>query len=177
MPHFLDFEASGLGPASYPVEVAWGDTDTGEVEAHLIDPSAIPEWYAPIEDVALQMHGLTRDDLAEHGEHPDRVARRMSEALAGQTVYAGSQYDGMWLGELYADPDWGDPGFELVNVARLWDRLTDARPGRVVGDAASLVRRADGEAWERLQAEGAYPHRAAHDVRHLMVMYQILAGD
>jgi len=36
MPLFLDFEAYGLGPASYPVEVAWGDTDTGEVEAHLI---------------------------------------------------------------------------------------------------------------------------------------------
>jgi hypothetical protein len=164
----MDFEASGLGPASYPVEVAWGDTDTGEVEAHLIDPTPIPEWDAPIEDVALQMHGLTRDYLAEYGDHPDRVARRMSEALAGQTVYAGSHYDGMWLGELFADPDWGGPGFELVQVGRLWDQL-------LAGSPVGRVGQADAEAWKRLMADGVEPHRAGNDVRHLMVMYQILA--
>jgi hypothetical protein len=167
VPIFLDFEASGLGPASYPLEVAWGDTATGEVESHLIDPTPIPEWDAPIEDVALQMHGLTRDHLAEHGEHPDRVARRMNEALAGRTAYATSDYDRMWLGELFAEPDRA-PDFRLVDVAPLWD-------GLLAGGPIERIEQADAEAWKRLRAEGWRPHRAANDVRHLMAMYQILA--
>ncbi|KPV39941.1 hypothetical protein AN478_07020 [Thiohalorhabdus denitrificans] len=168
MPIFLDFEASGLGPASYPLEVAWGDTQTGAVEAHLIDPTPIPEWDDPIDTTAWMMHGLSRDYLAAHGEPPDRVARRMNEALAGRTAYCTAiHYDGMWLGELFADPEW-EPAFGLQDVDRLWE-------GLLAGGPAERIEQADAAAWKRMQAEGWQPHRAEADVRHLMTMYRILA--
>ncbi|MFA9462408.1 hypothetical protein [Thiohalorhabdus methylotrophus] len=88
MPVFLDFEASSLGPESYPLEVAWGNTETGVVAAHLIDPTGIPEWAEPIDPVAHQMHGLSRDHLAVNGAPPDQVMWRMKAALGGRTTRA-----------------------------------------------------------------------------------------
>jgi hypothetical protein len=167
MPIFLDFEASGLGPASYPIEVAWGDPRTGEVESHLIDPTLIPEWDDPMDATAVMMHGLTRDYLAEHGEHPAMVTERMNTELMGLTVHAGSHYDRQWLAELARQTEM-EPAFQIIEIARLWDKY-------LAGGPPEQVERANAEAWNRLQARGVQPHRAGDDVRHLMEMYQILA--
>lgn len=165
---FLDFEASGLGPDSYPIEVAWGDMATGEVEAHLIDPSPVPEWDHPMEQTAVMVHGLTWDLLAEHGDHPGRVASRMNEALAGATVYADSQYDRQWLGELFRRSG-VTPACGLIAADQLWDELLAGVPGE-------RIEQADAEAWKRLNKQGVFPHRAANDVRHMLEVRRILRG-
>ncbi|MFA9462398.1 hypothetical protein [Thiohalorhabdus methylotrophus] len=168
MPIFLDFEASSLGPESYPLEVAWGNTETGVVAAHLIDPTGIPEWAEPIDPVAHQMHGLSRDHLAVNGEPPDQVARRLNEALAGRTAYCTAvHFDGLWLAELFADPDW-EQAFGLLDAGPLWNALLPE-------GAEERYESAEAEAWARIQAAGWQRHRAEADVRHLMEMYRILA--
>jgi hypothetical protein len=43
-PLFVDFEASGLGPASYPIEVAFSAPRGGEPVGYLIDPQRAPGW-------------------------------------------------------------------------------------------------------------------------------------
>jgi hypothetical protein len=65
---FVDLEASGLGPFSFPIEVGWC-TVTGEGEAHLIRPA--PEWtdWCPASE---KIHGITREQLAERGSRPRR---------------------------------------------------------------------------------------------------------
>src|SRR5947209_5891700 len=40
LPPFLDFEASSLRSASYPIEVAWSHPD-GSIESHLISPAGL----------------------------------------------------------------------------------------------------------------------------------------
>lgn len=166
MPIFLDIEASGLGSDSYPVEVGWGDTETNAVEAHLINPVEVPEWDAPMDPVARDMHGLTRDFLRSHGEAPTAVAARMNEALRGRTAYASSAFDFMWMGALFPD---GGRAFELALTNVLWSQLL-AGP-----EAGERVERAEAEAWKRLWWAGWRPHRVETDVRHLMEMHRILA--
>ena len=94
---FLDFEASSLGKASYPIEVAWVFED-GSSESHLIKPA--PEW-TDWDRAAQAIHGIERRVLEETGEDHDIVAARMVEALAGHDLLASApSWDGKWLSTL-----------------------------------------------------------------------------
>lgn len=97
MKAFLDFEASSLSEASYPIEVAWVFEDGGS-ESHLIRPApAWTDW-----DVASEtVHGIDRATLAAMGEPHDVVARRMVAALSGHDLFASApSWDGKWLSVL-----------------------------------------------------------------------------
>jgi hypothetical protein len=160
---FLDIEASGLSPRSYPVEVAWGDTESGEVESHLINPDRVAFWL-DWDPASESVHGLSRGYLRRNGEDPAEVAHRANAALSGVTVHATSG----------RDQDWMDTLFAAVGAKRHF----------VIGDVddvlpASAERRywAYREAWWQLGEQGYSPHRAGADVRHLIRMYHLLADD
>jgi hypothetical protein len=99
-PCFIDIEASGFGPRSYPIEVAWSD-ESGEIHRCLIDPTPVPEWDFWSDD-AERVHGIDRERLRRNGWPPDYVATRLEEALAGKTVYSDApDYDALWFGRLF----------------------------------------------------------------------------
>jgi hypothetical protein len=96
---FLDFEASSLSDASYPIEVGWCD-ESGLGEAHLIQPA--DEW-TDWSVSAQSIHGISREHLREHGHPHDEVARRVLQVLGAPGVRVASDApgsDGRWLGEL-----------------------------------------------------------------------------
>ena len=91
---FIDFEASSLAKASYPVEVGWVFED-GASEGHLIRPA--PEW-TDWDPGAEAIHGISRTTLERDGEPHDRVAARMVEVLTGHALFASApSWDGKWL--------------------------------------------------------------------------------
>jgi hypothetical protein len=94
---FLDFEASSLAKASYPIEVAWVFED-GACERHLIRPA--PGW-TDWDPGAEAIHHLSREVLEAEGEPHDAVARRMLDVLSEHAVYASApSWDGKWLSVL-----------------------------------------------------------------------------
>ncbi|MBI5462397.1 MAG: hypothetical protein HY941_09450 [Gammaproteobacteria bacterium] len=168
-PHFLDFEASGLGVLGFPIEVAWGNVD-GVMECWLIRPDA--RWHLEVgwEPVAEGIHGIRREQLAEAGADTVWIAERMNAQLAGAVVYVdGLPYDRLWLEQLFQSAGI-TPTFELAN----FDELLYA-----VAPPTQTYRRG----WmEQLRAvavgrlKGLHWHRADNDVRRLIEMYRIAAA-
>jgi hypothetical protein len=100
IPIFADFEASSLSSDSYPIEVAWNIGQ--DIESHLINPYCIESW-TDWDPVAQAVHGLSRNYLSTHGEHPTSVAERMNQVLSGQSIYFdGMPHDQWWMDELFA---------------------------------------------------------------------------
>ena len=94
---FLDFEASSLGKAGYPIEVAWVFDDGGE-ESHLIRPAVDWTDWDPRSEA---IHGIARDTLVRDGTPHEVVAARMVERLAGHDLVASApSWDGKWLSVL-----------------------------------------------------------------------------
>ena len=78
---FLDFEASSLrgvslglvsgSDSSYPIEVGLAD-GAGNCYTKLIKPA--PHWTDWNDDVENNVHGISRSDLAKHGQSVKDVA-------------------------------------------------------------------------------------------------------
>ena len=99
---FLDFEASSLSEASFPIEVGWCGED-GQGESHLICPP--PHWPVPgsWDPASEAVHGIALDTLMREGEPVDVVARRVWEALGSEHDVVACDapiYDGRWLARL-----------------------------------------------------------------------------
>lgn len=165
LPTFLDFEASSLRSASYPIEVAWNAPD-GSIEAHLISPAGIPRWTDWSVE-AEKLHGISRALLLRDGKPPAWICRRMNHQLAGTMVYSDDpDYDGAWLAELFAASLCGGPAFTVQSVDDFLMRLVGPRlGGRVQGlPQMEAMRQA-----ARRQVAGR--HRAAWDVQYLVTLY------
>lgn len=94
---FLDFEASSLSKASYPIEVAWVFED-GRSAAHLIRPA--PDW-TDWDPAAEAIHRIGRQTLERDGAAPAEIAGRMVDALEGHDLRASApSWDGKWLSVL-----------------------------------------------------------------------------
>jgi len=162
-PCFLDIEASGLGPHSYPVQIAWSDPEGG-IECWLIDPSPV-SWWDTWDWNAQDVHGIPRTMLTEFGKHPRWVAERMNEVLSGCTVYTDCQWaDQFWVDVLFEAADL-DRRFRVESVRDLFLELAD-HPNR--------IQVADALAWRRVPGRR---HQADNDVRHLIEMWRLLTGD
>jgi hypothetical protein len=102
-PAFIDVEASGLGPRSYPIEVGL-ITSEGSMFCTLIVP---PEDWAKSDAVAWDpgaesVHGITRTILGTYGKPLVDVARELNRVARGLTLYSdawGNDY--AWLARLY----------------------------------------------------------------------------
>lgn len=94
--HFVDFEASGIAPDSYPIEVAVVFPG-GEYQA-LIQPAHYWEhWSYDAQD----MHQLTREQLITEGQPPLEVAKAMNALFDGKTLCSDNPADCYWLDVLY----------------------------------------------------------------------------
>lgn len=108
---FVDLEASGLVPGSYPVEVGWarprvlpwGRCDI-EVGSLLVRPE--PGWLASgaWDPDAERLHGLAREVLLRDGLPAEAACDRLDREFCGCLVVTdtgGGSTDDMWLAVLY----------------------------------------------------------------------------
>jgi hypothetical protein len=139
---FIDFEASGIAPDSYPIEVAVVSNET--VYSSLIKPARYwTHWSFDAQD----MHGLTQDYLLQVGDTPHAVAKQMNQLFSGQVLCSDSPQDVFWFDVLYEAADLR-PTFELkpleVFVGReaasdIYHLLPTTRHHRALNDATALM--------------------------------------
>jgi len=159
-PCIIDFEASGLGPSSYPIEVAWSLSD-GSIKEHLINPDTAPtaEDWTGWDWNSQAVHGLAREYLLAHGENALAVASRMNESLRGTKVYSDNvAMDGFWCERLFCCVDF-EMEFEILDyyeLLRSFGLNSDPKIQQLRGTAARRV--------------GGQMHRAGTDVRILFEM-------
>jgi hypothetical protein len=167
LPTFIDFEASSLKSASYPIEVAWNDP-TGAIEAHLISPAGIDRWMDWSVE-AEQLHGIPRATLLTDGKPPSWLCRRMNHQFAGTVVYSdGPEYGQMWLATLFAVSVCGGPAFTIHSADDLLMSLAGPHIG---GRVQGLPQMEAMKQAARRQVAGQ--HRAAWDVQYLVTLYTI----
>ncbi|SET91401.1 hypothetical protein SAMN03159512_04065 [Pseudomonas sp. NFR09] len=139
---FIDFEASGLAPDSYPIEVAVVSSDI--TFSSLIQPARYwTHWSYDAQD----MHGLSQDQLREQGDAPVGVARRMNQLFSGQILCSDSPQDTFWLDVLYEAAEL-TPTFQLKPLESFVGRqaasdiyrlLPTTRIHRALSDASALM--------------------------------------
>ena len=123
VPAVLDFEASGFGRSSYPIEIGYVLAD-GRTFCSLIRPA--PGW-THWDPAAAQVHGLTREMLLAHGRDVSDLARHLNNELRGLTLYCdGWAHDYTWLGSLFEAAD-SSPAFKLDNLRSLLSEPQAAR--------------------------------------------------
>lgn len=139
---FIDFEASGIAPDSYPIEVAVVSRETSY--SSLIMPARYWTYWS---FDAQDMHGLSQDQLREQGDAPVGVAIRMNQLFSGQILCSDSPQDTFWLDVLYEAADLA-PTFELkpleVFVGReasseIYRLLPTTKHHRALQDATHLM--------------------------------------
>jgi len=93
----IDLEASGLDPASYPIEVGIVGREK-EYQALIIPEKGWQFWSNESEVV----HGIPRQELYDNGRPTVEVANELNALLAGATVYSDCrQWDGFWQQVLF----------------------------------------------------------------------------
>lgn len=168
-PCFLDVEASGFGPQSYPIEVAWSLPD-GEIARCLIDISDVPSW-THWDPAAEEVHGIDRDRLHRNGWSVAYVAERLATDLGGRRVFTDAPtFDQAWLERLYAAVD-RDMPFTCEHVDEL---------------LLSQIRRDDEAIWQAILRVDALKaevgdvrkgkHSAGYDVGWLLSLWRRAGG-
>jgi hypothetical protein len=156
---FIDVEASGLNPSSWPIEVGWVFAD-GSPRAMLIKPAdnwSMTAWEKPAE----KLHRISPARLITEGKTPLETALVLNAALAGATVYSDApDYDSFWLFRLY-DAAGVKPNYRLHDLGDLLRPLWDREPKELVALAQDVA---------------PHTHRAAADVLHLQAMYRIASA-
>jgi hypothetical protein len=139
--HFVDFEASGIAPDSYPLEVAVVFPG-GEYQA-LIKPA--PYWEHWSYD-AQDMHGLSRELLINEGQTPLAVAQEMNRLFDGKTLCSDNPADCFWLDVLF-EAAGIEPTFAVQPIesfvgrdaaGEIYDRLPVRKGHRAIQDALAL---------------------------------------
>ncbi len=143
----IDFEASGLGARSHPIEVAVVCSD-GRDWTTLIRPE--PDWT--VWDPAAEcIHRIPRDQVVREGMPPSAVVAQLEALLTGQTLYCDAWlHDHHWLHRLYAATS-RYPSFRLESV---FARLNEHQQLRWRWEKQCAARRL-----------GLVPHRALADAR------------
>lgn len=100
--YILDIEASGLGPDSYPIEVAWCSLDGEQFWSVLINPETAGDWEDWDDYAEEAVHGISRDELLRDGQDVVTVARELEQRLAGEEVFSDAvPFDDFWLRRLF----------------------------------------------------------------------------
>lgn len=108
----MDFEASGFGRDSYPIEVGFV-TEDGRAWCSLIKPEENwQHWDASAEGV----HQITRDLLHQHGRPAREVASYLNDKLLNMVVYTdGWAHDYIWMSKLFDQAEMS-PHFRLEDL-------------------------------------------------------------
>jgi hypothetical protein len=97
-PIIIDFEASGFGRGSYPIEVGFVDEE-GLGWCSLIRPDK--DWHHWDPD-AVNIHGISHDLLVRHGKPCTVVADHLNHTLRGRVAYCdGWAHDFVWMSRLF----------------------------------------------------------------------------
>lgn len=175
LPLFMDFEASGLSPESYPIQVAWSAADGDVTECWFIDP--LPAYGWALEEAwdasAERVHGIPFDTLSEQGKPAAMIAARMNEQLQGQTVYVdGGAFDRVWCEQLFSAAVLE----QQFVIGDYWELLLELLPPSQTRQSGWQYALQDA-AWKRVQSNsGGRRHRADTDVRYLVELYRIAQG-
>lgn len=157
-PPIIDVEASGFGRGSYPIEVGCVLPD-GRTYCALIQP--IAEWQHW--DLSAEaIHGISREDLREHGLPPLSVAIRLNTLLRGLTVYTDAWgHDYVWLAALH-EAAGVPPAYHLEQLSRITPQIEARQWLEVRNDVerSLQVRR----------------HRASADARVLQMTWMCVMG-
>jgi hypothetical protein len=153
VPIIIDFEASGFGKGSYPIEVGFSGRH-GEGWCSLIRPDK--DWLHWDEDAA-NIHLIPRALLIERGRSTQYVAEQLNLRLRGQTVHTdGWTQDYVWMATLFDAAD-KVPLFTLADLREIMS---------VTQQAAWHVTK------ERIQQGLAIArHRASSDARVLQLTW------
>jgi hypothetical protein len=97
-PNIIDFEASGFGFDSYPIEVGV-ILDTGQKYCSLIKPAN--DWLH-WDRKAEKIHGLCLETVHAHGKPISTVTTELNAFIGERTVFSdGWVVDKAWLSKLY----------------------------------------------------------------------------
>ncbi len=161
---FVDVEASGLSPGSFPIEIGWSVDDEREPEAFLIRPA--DGWReTDAYKAAFAIHGVSYADLVARGVPPPDVPGRLERAWTGAFLVSDNPpADAAWIAMAYAALDrpmpWRLHDFDVVlNALIIWSGLSST-------EAAAIVIAAE----RRLPV----PHRAGPDARRLHTIARAL---
>ncbi|ATD04704.1 hypothetical protein PTE01_25370 [Pseudoalteromonas tetraodonis GFC] len=116
----IDVEASGLRHSSYPVEVAFASSTAAQAN-FLIKPTS--EWLEKGEwdKNAEKLHGLSQQQLLQHGDNIVNVAQQLNKYLCGKLVLCNDlTYDGAWLSQLFKAAN-TSVTFHLMDLSALFD--------------------------------------------------------
>lgn len=155
LPNILDFEASGFGSSSYPIEVGYC-LSSGERFCALISPH---DNWLHWSDEAEALHGISRKLLRETGRGVVSICQELNRRLQGAVLYSdGWVVDSAWLSRLYQMSGIA-PSFTLSAIEHIqsegqhniWD---DVRAEMLRQDSCSRHRASsDAEFIQRLYAK------------------------
>jgi DNA polymerase III epsilon subunit-like protein len=151
---FIDFEASGLGRGSWPIEIGIAEVrpdGSARFQSNLIRPhSSWPDnLWSP---ASAQIHGIPRERL--DSAHPaEIIAAEYIELIAGKTLVSDApEFDGPWLEKLAATISTTETfnilginaviaQFGFAGIRRAFNYLNAVEPPHRAGeDAARLAR-------------------------------------
>lgn len=139
--HYVDFEASGIAPDSYPIEIAVVHPG-GEYQT-LIKP--VRYWQHWSYD-AQDMHQISREQLMSDGKPAVTIAHELNQLFEGQYLVSDAREDSYWFEALY-DAAELDPTFTVATVeqmvgpehaAAIYYQMPVTRGHRALSDARSL---------------------------------------
>lgn len=139
---FVDFEASGIAPDSYPIEIAVVSID-GEYQALVRPVHYWTHWSFDAQD----MHGISRKALLADGLEPSVIAAELNARFEGAKLCSDSPHDGFWLDTLY-EAAGIEPSFELLplesfvgrsGASEIYRLLPNRHVHRALPDARALM--------------------------------------
>lgn len=167
-PCFLDVEASGFGPESWPVAVAWCD-HAGDIRRHLVRP---PAAWTHWDEAAARVHGLTRARLQAEGQPPAEIAAALAHDLAGMLAFSDApDFDAAWLATLHRAAGLAMP----FAVDHADDLLAGALlvPGEALWRAQARLDALRAE----LRVTASHRHDAGYDVGFLVALWRRACGE
>lgn len=99
----IDIEASGLGSACYPIEIALADHKGQIAYQALIRPTTSWMNGNGWDQKAEAIHGISQEHLLQHGLPPSRVVTDISVALGDHILLSdhGFEWDRAWVDVLW----------------------------------------------------------------------------
>jgi hypothetical protein len=163
---FLDIEASGLGSASFPIEIGWVLDDEAEPESFLIRPHETWDFGTGWSAHSAALHGIAPALLEAEGLSVDEACTRLDQATHRRLVVSDApQHDDWWLDCLYAAAGREKP-WAVGDVERLYGGLAQ-EAGLDSAEAARLL--------TRIEQIYPHPHRAGPDALRLAKAARTLA--
>jgi hypothetical protein len=155
-----------------PIEIGWAfvEVSTGEIlsQSYLVRPPSHCDMKPVWDPDAQKLHGISLEQLRDHGHPPLEIARRMNEVLAGRELLSdGPADDERWLRIIF-DEAGPDPTF---TIRRLHANVLISQLEAKLGWDSAAYKAAMTEA-ARMSPRA---HRAEADARHLAVLWQIIS--